>query len=143
MDKIRLENIDKKTPFSVPDEFFAELTKDIQARIIEKPKRRWMPAPQMNWVLAGTFAFVIGLIFIFKPSAQLSAEELLAQVNEQDLMNYLDMTDFTEAELLGGLSDAEIDELWLDDELLEGLEIDEENLDEFLIDFETDLDKYL
>jgi len=143
MKKIRLENIDKKTPFSVPDEFFAELTKDIQARVVENPKRRWIPVPQLKWALAGAFALIIGLVFIFKPSPQLSAEEMLAQVSEQDLMNYLDMSDFTEAELLDGLSGEEIDELWLDDEILEGLEIDEENLDELLMDFETDLDKYL
>jgi len=144
MKKIKLEDIDKKTPFSVPDGFFAELTNDIQARVAEKPKKQWVPAPQLKWVLAGSFALVIGLAVIFRPStAQLSVDDMLAQVSEKDLIDYLDISGFTESELLQGLSDEEIDQLWSEEENLENLDLEGEDLDELLMDLETDFDKYL
>ena len=144
MKKIKLDNIDKKHPFSVPDGFFAELTNDIQSRVTEKPKRQWIPAGQLKWVLAGSLMLALIFVVIFRPSpAQISIEDMLAEVSEQDLLAYLDMNDFTESELLEGLSDEEIDQLWTEEDVLEDLNLDGEDLDELLMDYETDLDKYL
>ena len=141
MKKIRLEDIPKKPPFRVPDKYFLELTQDIQARIA---KKQWVPSGQLKWALAGSLVIALLFLIILKPSSnQLTAEDLLAQVSEQDLIDYLDMNDFTESELLEGLSEDEIDQLWMEDESLGDLDIDEEDIDELLMDYETDFDKYL
>lgn len=144
MKKIRLEDIDKKAPFTVPEGFFDELTQDIQARVAEKPKRQWIPVGQLKWALAGFFVLVIASIFIFRPAVdQLNVHDLLAQVSEQDLMDYLDLNEFTESELLEGLTQDEMDQLWSDEDTLDDLDLEGEDLDELLLDYETDLDKFL
>ncbi|MCP4456663.1 MAG: hypothetical protein GY816_01345 [Cytophagales bacterium] len=144
MKKIRLEDIDKKTPFSVPDEFFSELTQNIQTRVSEKSKRQWVPVGQLKWALAGSLVLAVVFISILRtPSSQLSVEDLLAQVSEQDLVDYLDFNDVTDAELLEGLSDEEIDRLWSAEDNLEDLDLEGEDLEKLLMDYETDLDKYL
>ena len=144
MKKIKLKNIAQKTPFTVPDGCFDELTRDIQERVEVKPERQWVPVGRLRWVLASSFALIIVLVIIFKPSpTQLSVDEMLAQVSEEDLMEYLDLNDFTESELLEGLTEEELDQLWSEEDNLMGLDLDDEDLDELLLDYETDFDKYL
>ncbi len=144
MKKIKLKDIDNKAPFSVPDGFFSELTDNIQARITEKPKRQWIPVSQLRLALVSSFVLIILAIAIFQQDpAEQSVDEMLAEISEQDLIDYLDMNDFTESELLEGLSEEEIDQLWSDEEGLDDLDLENEDLDELLFDYETDFDKYL
>lgn len=136
MDKIRLDDIDKKSPFEVPEGYFNKLTSDIQERIKEKPKREWIPSAQLKWSLAGVFSIVIAAVLVFYPSDSYeSAEELLAQVDDEAIMEYLDLYTETEIDLYEDL-DLETDEIWL--ETFEPLEVDEEAIDDYLLDYDLD-----
>ena len=141
MSKIRLEDIDKKVPYSAPEGYFDQLTSQIQDKIKEKPKRQWIPAGQVRWALAGAFSlFLIAMIVFYPGGSALSAEELLAEVSDEALIEYLDFAELSEFELIEGLDDSTIDELWEDTSLdpLQLEDLDQIDLDEYLTDYEID-----
>ena len=133
MKRMKLEDLNKKVPFQVPDGYFDQLTVDIQSKIKEKPLRQWSPSPRLRWAaVAAAMVVLIGTIWIFNQPAQpVTAADLLADVNEQALLDYLDVTDLSDAELLEGLSEDDLQELWTDD-ALDQLNLESEALDELI-----------
>ena len=107
---VKLDSIPKMNIHKVPDRYFDELPGIIQARI-SKPSVRedlsWTLG--MNWKLALVLsAFVVIVVFsvIFKGSFLDSptADEILAEVPIEDLIEYLETTDITSDEILAELS---------------------------------------
>ncbi len=136
MKKFNIDDLEKKTPFIVPEGYFSNLKVDIQDRVTESPKREWIPARQLKWALAGTFVLLTAAILIFRPTtAELSPEDILAQVSEEDLLEYLDLSEVSEFELLEDLSSSEIDELWEEDQM-DDLLIEDDLLDDLLLEYE-------
>ena len=90
MKKIKLEDIEKKVPFDVPDGYFEMLTKDIQDKVAS-PKRNWAQIPQVRWAMAGSLSLVLALLIIFYPTTSSpTVDDLLSDISEQDLVAYLD-----------------------------------------------------
>ena len=130
---MKLEDIKKKNIYSVPDKYFDQLPTRIQARVNDKkPVFGW----SLNWnlffkVATPAFAVLIMLVYFnINSNAEYTAEELLAQVETEDLIAYLDYTDITVDEIIEELDLSAI-ELNFDDEgpILEDMELDEQDLD--------------
>ncbi len=142
MKKIRLDDIEKKTPFEVPEGYFDNLTVDIQARISEQATSKWVMKPELKWALRGAFVILLVLTTVFFPKSEIqSTEQLLAQVDDQELINYLESMELSDEQLALTLDESNLDELL--DESYDDLELSEEDLDDLLIDYEYELDNLL
>src|SRR5687767_9663090 len=108
----KLEDIPKKQIFEVPEGYFEKLPSIIQSRVTGKEseiKSRWtVYRYAFRYALPAVVIFAAGL-FWFNPSGtEKNAETILASLETQDLVAYLDEADFTMEELLeAGMLDAE------------------------------------
>ena len=140
MKPIKLSDLDKKVPFTVPEGYFDELTNSIHDKIHRKPRREWIPQGQLRWsMIAASLALLVTISWVFWPKDEVSAEQLLAQVSEQDLIAYLDFQELTEADLLDGISEDILEELWTEDEVLEDLDLKDMDLESILLEYENDI----
>jgi hypothetical protein len=136
----KLSDLDNKVPFSVPEGYFDELTVSIQNKIHHKPHQEWVPQKQLRWALASAaMVILVAVIWIALPSKQLSAEQLLAQVSEEDLMAYLDIQEISEDDLLDGVNTEIIDQLWTEDDVLDDLNMDDLEIEDILLEYEIDI----
>ncbi|MEP0367609.1 MAG: hypothetical protein ABJN36_07310 [Cyclobacteriaceae bacterium] len=134
--KMKLDDIDKKHPFQVPDGFFDELTTDIQSRVSSDEKRPFFrTAAKWSLLPALALSLVLGFWFfqVEKPTVSQS-EILLAQVSEDAILTYLDETDISVAELIS-LSDNPMDLLETPN-YLNGIDLNEENMDDLINTFD-------
>jgi len=130
---------EKKHPFTVPDGYFDQLTRDIQARVSEKPATRWMPAPALRWSLAGVAAAIIVAIVVWMPGKnEASPEEMLAEVSDEDLIAYLETMSIEEDELIEMVPEESVDDILLIEEPLDNLELEDEDIDELLKEYELE-----
>ncbi len=104
MKQIKLEEINRKLPFEVPNRYFDELPSIIQNRVTEKQQE---PIFTMSWswkrtVLAVASSVLIGtLIWVTYPSKQHSiGAEALSQVNEDAIITYLKNGDVIASDLI-------------------------------------------
>lgn len=140
MKPIKLSDIDKKVPFTVPEGYFDGLTASIQDRIHKKPEHAWLPQGQLRWsMIAASVAILASVVWFFWPKQDLTPEQLLAQVSEQDLIAYLDFQELSETELLEGVDEDVIESLWTEDEVLEDLNLDDMDLENILLEYENDI----
>ncbi|KQS31436.1 hypothetical protein [Dyadobacter sp. Leaf189] len=95
MDKgrIRLEDIRKEVPFSVPEDYFDKLPQQIQSRIPAEPVRK--PVISWNWQrvtgLVSAMAIILVLVWVTVPERQGSlGQEPLSDVSNASIINYLE-----------------------------------------------------
>lgn len=107
----KLDDIPKQNIFEVPDGYFDRLPMKIQSRIEAS-----RPAPAAaKWSLALRYALpalvlIVGLIFFINPKATRNGtEDLLAAINTEHLIAYLDESELTETELMEAVKFDEID----------------------------------
>ena len=128
----KLEDIPKKDLFNVPEGYFDELPGIIQSRIAKSKESRAV-SPVFGYALKYAFAVVVIAAVAFfwfqQPGAPQSPESLLASINTEDLVAYLNDDDISTDELLDGVS--------LDHEDADGIEttvfgqgLENENFDE-------------
>ena len=110
--KRKLEDIEKRNIYKVPDGYFEELPSIIQAKVTAQHKKKstfWsVPAVKyaipvlMVIVMAGYYAF-------FKVEDQkLTASELLAQIETEALVEYLASSEITMDEIIENIEINEI-----------------------------------
>lgn len=102
----KLEDIPKKEVFKVPDGYFDELPMIIQSRIAgQKTEKAFMPAFSyaLRYALPVVILGVIGYFWLGPGSQPSSAESILATIETEDLVAYLNETDITTDELLEGV----------------------------------------
>ena len=128
----KLEDIPKKDIFKVPGGYFENLPSVIQSRVTSQKKERAF-LPSFSYALRYALPVVIlGTIgyFWFNPAEPKTAESILATIETEDLVAYLNETDLTTEELLESIQlDAnDVDQLEdkiydeeLSDEDLEGI----------------------
>ncbi|MCH7514805.1 MAG: hypothetical protein IH947_12825 [Bacteroidetes bacterium] len=151
--KLKLEDINKDNIFSVPEGYFDELPAIIQSRVSEStsPEARIrLFIPARNWqtaLIAATMTLLVVIFAIFRlqKTVATTPEDILAQVDVEDIIKYLDYSDFTTEEILAVLNpvSADLEEFIEDDtrllndeelksidllDLYETYGIDEENL---------------
>ncbi|MBS1508980.1 MAG: hypothetical protein JSS79_20245 [Bacteroidetes bacterium] len=106
----KLDDIPKQNIFEVPDGYFDRLPMKIQSRIEAS-----RPAPATaKWSLALRLALpalilIVGVIYFLNPKVSGGTEDLLASINTENLIAYLDESDLTESELLEAVKFDEID----------------------------------
>ena len=132
---MRLEDIEKKNIYQVPDKYFDRLPMRIQARIAEKKPASGFT---FSWnlalkVAAPAFALILILIFFGLPGSResLSADEILAQVSTDDVIAYLEISDITTDEIIEVLDLSDLELNFEDDDPL-NLELEDADLDELM-----------
>ena len=126
---IRLDDIPKKSLFEAPEGYFEKLPGRIQTRIA-------VPEPEPAWGrLALRYALPVVLlaaaaVFVLTNRGTLSPEDLLAQVDSEQLVAYLDETDLNSDDLLEAVPLDEAEAESLEADALGDLVIDDEVFDE-------------
>lgn len=95
MDKnrIRLSDLKKETPFSVPDGYFDKLPQIIQSRIVSEPASQpvWSWSWQRSLGLVSAMALVFVLVWVTVPERQGSlGQEPLSDISDASIVNYLE-----------------------------------------------------
>tara|TARA_Y100001972_G_C7624799_1_gene313362 strand:- start:109 stop:537 length:429 start_codon:yes stop_codon:yes gene_type:complete len=135
MSKIDLHKDKIRAPFKAPDAYFEELTGNIQERI-SVPAQDPGTAFQWKWVLAPAMVLIVALTFYFYPTGSESdMDQMLADVTDEQIEAYLELSDISEYELAQLIDDA--DGLMETNDFLEGIELNEEDLENFIIDLES------
>jgi hypothetical protein len=92
-ERIRLEDLKREVPFSVPEDYFDKLPQIIQSRIPSEPVRK----PIINWTwqrsagLVSAMALILMLVWVTVPERQGSlGQEPLSNVSNASIINYLE-----------------------------------------------------
>ena len=129
----KLEDIPKKDFFQVPEGYFDRLPEIIQARVSEKEtSQSWNPTLRFSLQYAlPALALIVAAVLYFRTPEVLSTEDLLASVDTEQLVAYLDESDLNTDELLEGvdldpdevdaIQESSLDELELNDYDVESL----------------------
>jgi len=95
MDKkhIRLDDLKKETPFIVPDGYFENLPRIIQAKIPNEVVRK--PLIQWSWQrsvgLVAAMSFLLVMVWVTFPERQGSlGQEPLSKISDASIINYLE-----------------------------------------------------
>jgi hypothetical protein len=102
--RIRLDELKKETPFSVPDGYFDELPQIIQAKITSEPIRK--PLVGWSWQRSVALVSAMSLVFILVwvtvperqgelgqgPLADISESSIISYLEEEDI-NYYDLSE--------------------------------------------------
>ncbi len=142
---MKLEDINKENIYTVPDKYFDQLPTRIQSRVNDK-----MPVSGLSWnwslvyKLAVPAFAVIVMIFYFGRGNNFetqNAEAILAQVNTEDLIAYIEDMNLSTDEIIESidLSDVDLD-FYEDGNLINDLEIENENMDLLFDEYGLDED---
>jgi hypothetical protein len=95
MDKnrIRLDDLKKEPPFSIPDGYFDKLPQIIQSRIVSEPVRQ--PLVGWSWqrslALVSATALIFVLVWVTVPERQGSlGQEPLSGISDASIVDYLE-----------------------------------------------------
>ncbi len=140
--KHKLDNIDKKEVFEVPEGYFEDLPLKIQARIdAEKPKSVVRSVPSWSLAMAASALFVLAFVFIFSDKES-TVDDLLAEVSNEELVAYLDQIDLDEYDIASAFED-DVDALNLEEtNVLDGIDMEDQVLDDVLLEYDLG-DEYL
>lgn len=110
------ENIPKNDFFRVPENYFADLPREISARIESaQPATRFQGVLRYSMICLAAAGLTAAMLFFLRPARQ-DVESILASVGTTELIEYLRDSDVTTEELLQSniLSDEQIEALELD-----------------------------
>jgi len=139
---MKLEDINKTNIHQVPDGYFEELPQIIQARVTHgKSHRQRLVVASLQYALPILLFLVVAIYWVLHTPTEptVSAEELLAQVSTDEIINYLDESDITTDEILANVDLGSLDNIEFessDTQLLEGVDLSDNDLDSYLEDFE-------
>lgn len=132
--KFKLDDINNKHPFQVPDEYFDELTSKIQSRISTDSTRQTTPYYKLAWALPAMVIIISAGLWVVNLRTSNEPENLLAEVSDEAIMQYLESDDLSIAELIDMTDRPE--ELVDDPDYLQGIELEGESLDELMNTFD-------
>ena len=131
--KYKLDDIDKKPQFEVPEGYFEDLPMRIQKRIeAKRPVRKVF----VSWSLAIATSISLILISIFTFRANDNpVDQLLAEVPHMELVAYLDQLELEESDIAEVFTDV-VQEIDLEGfGLLDELELEDQSIDEILNEY--------
>jgi len=146
--RIKLDELKKESPFKVPERYFVELPSEIQVKVTadQKPQPSWVVQPTFRWAAMAASVLVLAVYFsvFYTNTDDLNeAESLIAQVEMEDLIAYIETSEITTDDLISGvnLEGVYFDDLESEEMLLEDIEINElESIDLMeAIDVSTEL----
>ena len=139
--KYKLDDIDKKQVFKVPEDYFEDLPVKIQQRISNERKNQRSGVPA--WSLAFTAAILLLATFIFIiPNGDPTAEDLLAEVSQEDIVAYLDQIDLDEYDIASAFAVEDNEWQFEETDMLEGIDLEDQSMDDVLLEYDLG-DEYL
>ena len=136
MKKIDLDKDKKiKSPYQVHDGYFESLTNRIQERASDE-KKEIIPVFKLKW-LAVPAMVIIAAVILWYPNnnvTQASMDSLLEDVSAEEIEDYLAFTQVSEYEIANIMEGT--DELPEEEEYLEGIELNEGDINDILIEFD-------
>ena len=116
MEKIKLDNIGKSIPYKVKDGYFDELSESIMVKTSASTSYETVWFFRKAAFVSYAFAIVavfIGL-WVTNPLSK-STKDLFAEFTDDELIDYLALTDISEAEITDFILDEEINSITADD----------------------------
>ncbi|WP_424964179.1 hypothetical protein [Ekhidna sp.] len=140
--KHKLDDIDKKEVFKVPEGYFEGLPMRIQKRVdSEKPVTRQQFTPKWGLALAASIALVVTFVFVLYNNGP-SPEDMLAEISQDELVAYLELMELDEYEIASAFDeDMEIFDKE-DANILDGIDLEEDAIDDVLLEYDLE-DEYL
>lgn len=140
--KIKVEDLERKDIFTTPDGYFDKLPNRIQERINiptrndERPVYKLVPK-KVFYIAASVAVFLIATILVLRePEETASAQNILAEISTEAMIEYLEMSDVNVAEITFAeeeqqqLLDSQWENLAIPDDYVN--EITTEELEEYL-----------
>lgn len=138
---MKLEEIEKKNIFEVPEGYFDALPMAIQKRIESKEKKTFS-LPSFSFSLKNAFPLLfvtIATVFIYKSYYNsTSTKNLLEGVNTETLVAYLSESEITEEEIIKSVNHAQFDFQSAPANSLEAIDFEETTLDKLSKDLENE-----
>ncbi|HBH22649.1 MAG TPA: hypothetical protein DDY13_04420 [Cytophagales bacterium] len=143
---MKLEDIQKKNIYKVPDDYFDKLPGIIQSKV-QKEKLEYTSWWQV--LRRPAFAYAIpamvviltaAYVFLIRPDNTLQQEDILASVSTEDLIAYVEMSDMTTDEILEeiDIESVNVDDLFLEEiHLISDDDLTNEQVQEYLLELET------
>ncbi len=132
--RIKLDDIEKKIPYEVPDDYFLNLTADIQSKISTKSKIEIIPKWALRLAFVPALLLMVFIGYKVYDSNDVSipqSEILLANIPDEDIISYLDQEELSLNDLMAMTTDFS-DLLDEDPDYLQGLDLEGENIDDLL-----------
>lgn len=136
----KIDDIEKKNIYQVPDDYFDKLPGIIQSRAVNESKKKsfiWA-SPAVKYALPVLMIIIMAGYYTFFNNSDTpkTATELLAEIDTNELVDYLAYSEITTEEILeaSNLDDIEFDFESEDIDLLNDSDLDELEgvLDEFI-----------
>jgi hypothetical protein len=138
----KLEDIDKKQIFEVPEGYFDKLPLRIQERVSK-------PQSSFSWMRSASFRFavpvlaVLAVAFIwFNPLSKTTIEEELESINETELLAFIQDSEFNSEELEAAFLLDEEDVDALEENVLGTFDSSEELIDNLLEDYTIETENF-
>ena len=136
-----LDDIKKKPSFQVPDGYFEDLPLRIQKRIeAEKPRSKSIHLPSWSYATAAAIILITSF-FVFFNTNQNPVDDFLADISEEDLVAYIENLDLDEYDLAVTFPDATSDLEFEDVEMMDGLELEDQSIDDILLEYDIELEE--
>ena len=130
-----LNDIDKKLDYKVPEGYFEDLPMRIQQRIDqEKATRSTFKLPAWSFAMAASIVLIVTFFFIFNGSEN-TAESLLAEISEEDLIAYLGELELDSYDLASAFPETTNELIFEEREMLDAIEFGDESIDNILLEY--------
>jgi hypothetical protein len=113
----KLEDIPKKQIFNVPDGYFDKLPSRIQSRVSDQRSARMQPVLRYAMQYALPVLLVAAILFYFYRPSNPEAASILASVETEDLIIFLQETDLTTDDVLENIEFSTTDLEAIEDEV--------------------------
>lgn len=136
----KLDDINKKPDFKLPEGYFEDLPLKIQNRIeAEKPKSRVIRLPTWSLAMAASVVAIVSLVFLLGGNEN-KADDLLAEISEEDLVAYIEELDLDEYDLASAFPETTEELEFKDIEIMDGLDLEDHSIDDILLEYNLALD---
>ncbi|MEQ9466512.1 MAG: hypothetical protein RLN88_03820 [Ekhidna sp.] len=140
--KYKLDDINKKSGFKVPEGYFEDLPMKIQQRIGTESTPQTIRLPSWSLAMAASFIIILTAVFILKNTSTPTAEELLAEVSQEELVAYLDLIELDEYDIASAVDENSEILNFEETDVLDGIDMDEGVIDDVLLEYDL-ADEYL
>ena len=136
--KYKLDDIEKKKVFDVPEGYFEDLPMKIQKRIeSESTSKMAIAWPKWSVALAASLPLIAVFLFVI-PSNDVNAEDLLASVTQEELIAYLDEIELEEFEIITALGDNPSVFDFEETEGLDDIDLEDQSIDDMLLVYDLE-----
>ena len=141
--KLHIEEIKKSNIHKVPEGYFEDLPLRVMSRVEKQKPKTWLENVPVfiRWSALALPAILLIVFFnVFNKTNNLTGEEILASIETDDLIAYLESSEISTDDLIdySEINDVEIEFQNSDADLLNGIDFQKENLDDILNDFDIE-----